>query len=56
MKSFEPDAVFLAVRAHVRHAYTDYDDLLFKYDDRQLARDRVRDKIDTVLDEWRSSP
>ena len=55
-KSFEPDAVFLAVRAHVRHAYTDYDDLLFKYDNRQLARDRVRDKIETVLDEWRISP
>src|SRR5437899_1254072 len=30
-KSFEPDAVFLAVRAHVRHAYTDYDGLLFRY-------------------------
>ncbi len=55
-KSFEPDAVFLAVRAHVRHAYTDYDDLLFKYDDRPLARDRVRDKIETVLNEWRLSP
>jgi len=55
-KSFEPDAVFLAVRAHVRHAYTDYDDLLFKYDDRQLARDRVRDKIETVLNGWRLSP
>ena len=55
-KSFEPDAMFLAVRAHVRHAYTDYDDLLFKYDNRQLARDRVRDKIETVLDEWRISP
>lgn len=54
-KSFEPDAVFLAVRAHVRHAYTDYDALLFKYDDRQLARDRVRDKIEMVLDEWRIS-
>ncbi|MEK6286844.1 MAG: DUF2293 domain-containing protein [Acidobacteriota bacterium] len=54
-KSFEPDAVFLAVRAHVRHAYTDYDELLFKHDDRQLARDRVRDKIETVLDEWRMS-
>jgi len=55
-KSFEPDAVFLAVRAHVRHAYTDYDDLLFKYDDRQLARDRVREKIETFLNEWRLSP
>ena len=55
-KSFEPDAVFLAVRAHVRHAYTDYDELLFKYDDRHRARDKVSDKIETVLDEWRISP
>jgi hypothetical protein len=54
-KSFEPDSVFLAVRAHVRHAYTDYDDLLFKYDDRHLARERVREKIEIVLDEWRAS-
>jgi hypothetical protein len=55
-KSFEPDAVLLAVRAHVRHAYTNYDELLFKYDDRHRARDRVRDRIETVLDEWRISP
>jgi hypothetical protein len=52
-KSFEPDAVFLAVRAHVRHAYTDYDELLFKYDDRHLARETVSAKIEAVLEEWR---
>ena len=52
-KSFEPDAVFLAVQAHVRHAYTDYDELLFKYDNRQLARKRVREKIEAILAEWR---
>jgi hypothetical protein len=53
-KSFEPDFVFLAVRAHVRHAYTDYDELLFKYDDRHLARERVRERIEAVLKEWRA--
>ena len=53
-KSFEPDAVFLAVRAHVRHAHTDYDKLLFMFDDRHLARERVKGKVETVLDEWRS--
>lgn len=52
-KSFEPDAVFLAVRAHVRHSYTDYDELLFRYDDRQLARETVEEKIETVLEQWR---
>jgi hypothetical protein len=50
---FEPEAVFLAVRAHVRHAYTDYDELLFKYDDRQLAPGNVREKIETILEQWR---
>ena len=53
-KSFEPDAVFLAVRAHVRHAYTNYDELLFKHDDRHLARERVRERIEAVLEEWRA--
>ena len=52
-KSFDPKAVFLAVQAHARHAYTDYDGLLFKHDDRQLARKIVRDKLEAVLDEWR---
>jgi hypothetical protein len=52
-KSLEPDAIFLAVKAHVRHAYTDYDELLFKYDDRRLARKRVREKIEAILEEWR---
>jgi hypothetical protein len=52
-KSFEPEAVFLAVRAHVRHAYTDYDQLLFKYDDRQLARGKVKERIETILEQWR---
>jgi hypothetical protein len=37
----------------VQASYTDYDELLFKYDDRHLARERVRGKIETVLDEWR---
>jgi hypothetical protein len=54
-KSFEPNAVFLAVQAHVRHAYTSYDELLFEYD-REFARDRVRDRIEMILDEWRSTP
>ena len=51
-KSFEPDVIFLAVRAHVRHAYTDYDELLFAYDNRHLARGRVRDKVEAILNEW----
>lgn len=52
-KSFEPAAVFLAVQAHVRHAHTDYDKLLFMFDDRHLARKQVKSKVEAVLDEWR---
>ncbi|MEK6304025.1 MAG: DUF2293 domain-containing protein [Acidobacteriota bacterium] len=52
-KAFDSDAVFLAVRAHVRHVYTNYDELLLIHDDRQLAREKVRDKVQTILDEWR---
>lgn len=54
-KSFEPDAIFLAVRAHVRHVYTDYDELLSRFDDRHGARARVKDKVEKILDEWRLS-
>jgi hypothetical protein len=36
-KTFETDTVFLAVQGHVRHSYSNYDELLFEYDDRQLA-------------------
>ena len=53
-KSFDPEAIFLAVQAHARHAFTDYDDLLFRYDNRQLARERVRSRIEAILDEWRA--
>ena len=54
-KSFDPDAVLLAVRAHVRHNYTNYDELLFRFDNRRLAREMVHEKIETVLDKWRGT-
>ena len=52
-KEFSADAIFLAVQAHVRHRHTDYDKLLFQYDDRSLAREQVRSKVDLVLEKWR---
>ena len=52
-KEFSADAIFLAVQAHVRHCYTDYDTLLFQYDDRSLARGQVKGKVDRVLEQWR---
>ena len=52
-KEFSSDAIFLAVQAHARHRYTDYDELLFQYDDRTLAREQVRGKVERVLEQWR---
>lgn len=51
-KSFDPEAIMLAVRAHVRHQYTDYDELLLKGYERSEARMLVTDEVDRVLDKW----
>ena len=40
------------VVAHVRHVHTSYDRLLGQTGDRQLAREEVREQVDTVLSEW----
>jgi hypothetical protein len=53
-KRFDAEAVRLAVTAHVRHAETDYDELLSGMVDRMEARDLVRDRVDKVLNQWRS--
>lgn len=53
-KAFDEDAIFLAVRAHIRHNYTSYDAKLTWHGSRSLARDEVRDKIDSVLAAWKS--
>ena len=51
-KSFDPDAVRLAVVGHIRHAETPYDDLLLSGCDRHDARTRVREAVDQVLSAW----
>ncbi len=51
-RSLDPDAIRLAVVAHIRHAHTDYDRLLTQLQDRQLARDLIADSLDTTLDRW----
>jgi hypothetical protein len=53
-RALDPDAVRLAVAASVRHEDTAYDALLMSGIDRQVARDRVYDTVDAVLDAWRS--
>ena len=52
-KSFDPDAVRLAVVAHIRHTETPYDDLLLQGHDRHDARSRVRDAVDAILRTWK---
>jgi hypothetical protein len=51
-KEFDPQALRLAVIAHIRHEHTRYDELLMRHGDRQLARAEVRDEIDRVLARW----
>lgn len=51
-KEFDPQALRLAVIAHIRHEHTRYDELLMKHGDRQLARAEVRSEIDRMLARW----
>jgi hypothetical protein len=51
-KQFDSTAIRLAVIAHIRHTYTEYDRLLAKYGDKHLARSEVQGKIEEVLARW----
>ncbi len=51
-RALEPEALELALRAHVRHQHTNYDELLMKGTDRLDARARVREQIEQVLASW----
>lgn len=51
-KDLAPEAVRLAVQAHVRHAETSYDELLARGVDRDAARARVADEVRAVLAAW----
>ncbi len=53
-RALDPDAVRLAVAASVRHADTDYDQLLMSGVDREAARNRVYDTVEAVLNAWRA--
>jgi hypothetical protein len=52
-KDFEPKMIELAVRARIRHRFTNYDELLMREGDRDGARAEVRDAVDLVADRWR---
>ncbi len=51
-KELEESYVTLAVRAHIRHTETNYDELLSKSYDREWAREQIRDKIEDVVILW----
>jgi hypothetical protein len=51
-KTLDESAVRLAVTAHIRHAETNYDELLLKGIERWEARDEVYQRVQRVLDLW----
>jgi hypothetical protein len=51
-RALDVAAVDLAVIAHIRHAHTNYDELLMRGTERLDARGQVRKGIDRVLAEW----
>ena len=56
-KAFDSQAITLAVRAHVRHVHTHYDQLLMEGWGRTEARTVVSEKLDKIVIEWsRSCP
>jgi hypothetical protein len=52
-RALDETAIVLAVVASVRHQDTDYDSLLMAGTPRDVARQRVRPRIDQVLEAWR---
>jgi len=51
-RALDPQAIDLAIVAHVRHEHTRYDALLMQGTDRLDARQLVREQIDRVLRRW----
>lgn len=51
-KTLSAEAVDLAVRAHIRHRHTAYDDYLMAGWDRDLAREAVGDDVEDILVSW----
>jgi hypothetical protein len=51
-KVFEQKPIELAVRAHIRHEHTNYDELLMMGWDRYDARQEIIDEVERVIDTW----
>jgi hypothetical protein len=55
-KALDAKAIELAVRAHVRHRHTRYDQLLSEGADPRDARGVAHDDIERILEAWRQPP
>jgi hypothetical protein len=51
-KQFDKKSIYLAVSAHIRHAKTQYDELLAIGCDRHIARGKVKGEVKKVLMNW----
>lgn len=51
-RNLSSQAIELAVRAHVRHVHTPYDDYLMQGLERGAARERVRPLVDEIMGRW----
>ncbi|MFP4013892.1 MAG: DUF2293 domain-containing protein [Chitinispirillaceae bacterium] len=51
-REFDENAVRLAVRAHIRHTETPYDDLLMRGHERWEAREITHSIVDEVMEKW----
>lgn len=51
-KALDPEAIRMAVTAHVRHTETKYDELLGQGYDRHDARIEVQPRVHDILDRW----
>lgn len=52
-KALDERSILLAVIAHIRHAETNYDELLSRGIERPLARDEVRKVLEEILSRWK---
>jgi hypothetical protein len=51
-QQFDPKMIELAVRAHIRHCHTSYDQLLARGVSRDAARSAVRAAVKEVIERW----
>ena len=51
-KEFDREKITLAVRAHIRHRHSDYDEILFSTSNRAHARGQVKLRVEGILADW----